>query len=128
MESVIAGIIIVYTFLAPYVSLINLKSYYNYKKTMNNKKMKIEEEIKEKTNTLELEKERNNNKISKLKNIDNENKIQIKEIENKIDSINQVRNEVILAYCKSNPILENILNETCKQEIEKPKVKVLQKS
>lgn len=128
LESVIAGIIIVYTFLVPYVSLLNLKSYYNYKNTLNNKQIKIEEKIKEKTNLLELEKEKNKNKICKLKDIDNQTQIQIKEIENKIDSINQARNEVILDYCKNNPILEDILNETCKQEIEKPKVKVLQKS
>ena len=128
LESVIAGIIIVYTFLVPYVSLLNVKSYYNFKNTLSNTKIKLEEEIKEKTNTLELDKEINKNKISKLKNIDKQTKIQIQEIENKIDSINQVRNEVILDYCKNNPILEDILNNTCKKEIEKPKVKILQKN
>ena len=38
LESVIAGIIILYIFLVPYVSLINLKSYCNYKNTLNNTK------------------------------------------------------------------------------------------
>ena len=126
LESVIAGIIIVYTFLVPYVSLLNVKSYYNFKNTLSNTKIKLEEEIKEKTNTLELDKEINKNKISKLKELDKENQIQITEIENKIDSINQARNEVILDYCKNNSILEDVLNDTCKQELEKPKVKTLQ--
>lgn len=127
LESVIAGIIILYIFLVPYVSLINLKSYCNYKNTLNNTKTKLEEEIKEKTSKLEKVKENNKNKISKLEDISKENQIQIKEIENKIDYINQTRNEVIIEYCKDNPILENLLNDTCNEELQyKAKVKSLQ--